>query len=515
MKNSKQRKVIAKEKRGPALDRLSVFMQPGLKQSSAAWTKMQRDYMFDVFQTAAKHVPAYRSFLKEHGILPRAIADSTDFKKLPPVSKNNYLRKARWEDLILPGALAGKPLVLTATSGSTGKPFYFPRTSSLEEQSYVLHRTFLENSGLDLEEPTLVIVAFGMGVWIGGMITYEAFNRVSQRDFPLTILTPGVNKKEIFDALREIGSKYTQLILCGYPPFIKDIIDDGPGNGVDWGKFTTRVVCAAEGFSEEFREYLMEKTGMQDPYRDVMNIYGTAEMGTMATETPVSILLRRLSLENPVLFSKLFTEATRLPTVAQYIPSFVSFEAVDKRIYCTAGNALPLIRYEIGDHGGVMSYAEVKKICASEGIDLKVEAKKAGITDTVLELPFVYVYERADLSTKLYGAIIYPEYIRHGLMEKELEPFVTGKFTMFTRNDELQNEYLEINIELKGDMVNSDELREKIAQIIKKSLMTKSAEYNYLVGAMHDRVDPRVILFPKNHPEHFSLGGKHKWVKKS
>lgn len=127
-----------------------------------------------------------------------------------------------------------------------------------------------------------------MGVWIGGIITYEAFNRVSRRDFPLTILTTGVNKKEIYDALRTIGQHYAQLVLCGYPPFVKDVVDDGEPNGVDWRRFDTRILCAAEAFSEDFRDYLMQKTGIADAYRGIMNIYGSADLGTIATEIPAN-----------------------------------------------------------------------------------------------------------------------------------------------------------------------------------------------------------------------------------
>ncbi|MCE9541695.1 hypothetical protein K8R03_04045 [Candidatus Kaiserbacteria bacterium] len=515
MKSPSQKRSTAADKKRSALERMSLFLQPGPSGSSAKWSAMQSEYMLEIFRTAASHVPAYRTFLKERGTLSRTVNSIADFKKVPPMSKDNYLRKSAWEDLILPGALAGKPLVLSATSGSTGKPFYFPRTGATDEQSYVYHRTFLENSGLNPKEPTLVIVAFGMGVWIGGIITYEAFKRISDRDFPLTILTPGVNKKEIFEALREIGPQYTQLILCGYPPFVKDVIDDGPENGVTWKHFDMRVVCAAEGFSEEFRDYLMRKTGMKNPHRDVMNIYGSAELGTMATETPLSILIRHLSIAHPALFPALFSDATRLPTLAQFVPSFVSFEAVDNRIYATAGSALPLVRFDIGDHGGVLTYSEVKRICAAEGIDLKAEIKKAGIADTVRELPFVYVYERADLSTKLYGAIIFPEHIRHGLHSAELEPFVTGKFTMFTKHAENQDEYLEVNVELKDSVDGTHEIIAQIGLAIKQSLMQKSTEYHYLVGAMKDRVNPRVITWAHNHAEHFAHGTKHKWVKKA
>lgn len=481
----------------------------------ARWQAIQEEHLLDTFRDAARRIPAYRKFLAQNGVSPDSIRSVNDLIRVPPVSKENYLRVHPWEELVAPEALATQPLVLAATSGSTGVPFYFPRTDAKDEQSSVYHSAFLARSGLDPRKPTLVIVAFGMGVWIGGIITYEAFNRVSKRDFPLTILTTGVNKKEIYDALRTIGQHYAQLVLCGYPPFVKDVVDDGEPNGVDWRRFDTRILCAAEAFSEDFRDYLMQKTGIADAYRGIMNIYGSADLGTIATETPLSILLRRLALKNPPLFSRLFSEATRLPTVVQYIPSFVSFEAVETRILCTADNAMPLPRYDIGDRGGILSYDEVVARCASAGLDLAKEVKDAGIADTVRELPFVYVYERADFSTKLYGAIIYAEHVRAGLQRQDVQSDVSGKFKMITNHDARQDEYLEVNVELQAGVRPSEGLKDRVTAAITESLLENSGEYGDLYGTVRDKVMPRVLLWPHEDPEHFKPGGKQRWTEKA
>jgi phenylacetate-CoA ligase len=483
--------------------------------ASAGWDAIEEEHLLDTFESAVGRIPAYRKFLARHGVIPESIRSAADLRRVPPTSKENYLRPYPWEELVAPGALAAQSMVLASTSGSTGEPFYFPRIDAIDEQSSVYHRTFLKRSGLDPKKPTLVVVAFGMGVWIGGIITYEAFNRISKRDFPLTILTAGVNKKEIYDALRNIGPCYQQLVLCGYPPFVKDVVDDGEANGVEWRRFDMRILCAAEGFSEDFRDYLMKGTGIEDAYRGVMNIYGSADLGTIATETSLSILVRRLALNNPSLFFRLFSEATRLPTLAQYIPSFVSFEAVDNRLLCTADNALPLLRYDIGDHGGVLSYDEVVSRCRSEGIDLAQEAKAVGIDDTVCELPFVYVYERADFSTKLYGAIIYPEYVKAGLQRQSVQSEVSGKFKMTTKHDERQDEYLEVNVELQIGVRSSEGLKDRVTDAITESLIEKSAEYHNLYGAVHSKVVPRVLLWPHGDPEHFRPGGKQRWTAKA
>jgi len=483
------------------------------ENDSARWAQVNAGTILKRFREAHKSVPAYRKFLDEQGIDPTSIRSVRDIKKIPPVSKANYLRAHPWESLCKIDSLANDALVLTATSGSTGAPFYIPRTDEVHEAATVFHRLFIDRSGLDPRKPTLVVVCFGMGVWIGGMLTYEAFRRISQRGWPLTVITPGVSKKEIFDALRHIGRFHHQIILCGYPPFIKDIVDDGVRQGIKWKQWDVRVVCAAEAFSEHFREYIMRKIGMKDPYRSMMNIYGSAELGTMATETPLSILLRRLAVRNKKLYAALFSEAHRLPTLAQFIPHFISFDADEAgQVYATGGATLPFIRYDIGDNGGVFSFSDAMRVCTSAGIDLMTEAWQAGITDTIMELPFVYLYDRADLSTKLYGAIVYPEHVKAGLQKKEFERFLTGRFTMTTEHDADHNEYLEINIELRPDIKKTDVPKRKLVEHLVRCLCSASSEYENNHRGMPERVTPRPVFWAHEHPKYFPPGIKQKWV---
>lgn len=495
--------------------RVSELIAKLYSHSSSDWTRATRAGILKRFKTAVDQVPAYRKFLKKNSVSPAAAVHLRDTRLIPPITKNNYLREYPWAALCRERALTDDPLVLTATSGSTGTPFYIPRSDEIHEASMVFHRLFVERSGLDKKKPTLVIVAFGMGVWIGGVLTYEAFRRISEGGWPLSLITPGVNKKEIFETLTHVGQSYSQIILCGYPPFVKDVIDDGLEHGVQWKRWDMRIVCAAEAFSEHFRDYLMHKTGMKDPYRSVMNIYGSAELGTMATETPLSILLRRLALAHPALYERLFSEAHRLPTLAQFVPDLAAFEAGEEgQVYVTGGSALPFIRYDIGDQGGVFTYDEAIDRCREAGIDLGAEVKRAHIEHTVMQLPFVYLYERTDLSTKLYGAIIYPEHVKKGLQHSSLEKAVTGRFTMTTENDADHNEYLEINLELHAGVKKTKALEALIVERVMKSLSGSSAEYRYLLGSIHDKVVPRIIFWPYEHPTYFAPGVKQKWVKR-
>ncbi len=498
----KMRKEVAEKQLNFIYDKKSDF-----------WKKEQERRMLDLFHTSAKKVAAYKDFIKKARVHPEKIQSIEDFQKVLPVNKDNYLRSYPWEKLCMPGSLIEQSLVLTSTSGSTGRPFYFPRNGILDAQSSIYHQMFIRNSNLDVNKSTLVLVCFGMGVWIGGVITYQAFKTISERGYPLTILTPGVNKREIYEALKNVGPQYDQIIMCGYPPFMKDVVDEAKENGVNWSDFNIRMIFAAESFSEKFRDYIMKKTGMKNPYQDTMNIYGSADLGTMAEETPVAILIRRLALKHKRIYTKLFGQATRLPTFAQYIPMFINFECTNNRVYCTGDNVLPLVRYEIGDNGGTWYFKDVEKIFEEEGINLRDEAKNVGIDHTIAELPFVYVYERTDLSTKLYGAIIYPEYVKVALQEHAIEKYITGKFTMYTKHDERQDEYLEINVELKPGIIESSWLKEEVTKLISGSLSHHSAEHKNNVHMLNGKVTPRIVFWPHEHPTHFQTGIKQKWVK--
>lgn len=478
------------------------------------WLREGKSRALALFHSAAKRVPAYKDFLRKHRVSAEKIRTFKDLEFVPPTDKASYLRKYPLSKLCWDGSLK-KPLVLCATSGSTGEPFYFVRDERLDWQYSVYLESFLKE-GLVHEsrsKPILCIIGFGMGVWIGGIITYKAFELAAQRNFyPVSLLTPGSNKKEIFYALKKLAPSFGQIILCGYPPFIKDVIDEAPLHGIKLTDFNIRILFAAEKITEEFRAYIARHAGIRNMYRDIMNIYGTADLGTMAVENPTSILIRQLCARRKKISSAFFLASGKTATVAQYNPLFINFEAPDGAILITGDSALPLIRYAVGDQGGVCTFSEAVSKLASCGVDIFEEARRADMGDSIQRLPFVYVYERSDLSTKLYGAIIYPEHIRDALQEGVLQKYVTGKFTLTTKHDTKQNQFLEIHIELKPEVSESQRLKDQTLTLVTKHLLEKNAEYEYLTTMMPDRLVPKILFWEYEHPEYFKPGGKQKWV---
>lgn len=479
------------------------------------WLKRGQRKALKLFHLMAKRVPAYQDFLKNHNIIPQSISSIEDFKKIPLIDKDIYLRKYLLEKLCWDENLAEKRWTIAATSGSTGEPFYFPRQKEQDLQYAMTAELYLRTNFEIHKKTTLYINGFGMGIWIGGVFTYQAIKYLADRgNYSLSIITPGSSKEEIIKAVKNLGKKFDQIIIGGYPPLIKDMLDDGIKFGLIWKKYSLGFIFSAEGFSENFRDYIIEKAGLKNKYKDTLNHYGTVDLGTMAHETPICILIRRLIIKHN-LNKHFFKKDYKLPTLAQFIPELFYFEEINSQIVCSAFSGLPLVRYDLKDSGGIIRFEKMTQTFSKLGIDLIKEIKNENIDKTTWNLPFVYVFERSDFTVKLSGANIYAEEIKKALYSKELVDFLTGKFTMSIKFDDKQNQYLEINIELKLDIDETKELKKIVVDIVIQQLRKENSEYQYLyVHLPHERLTPQIIFWQYGHPEYFITGGKQKWIKK-
>lgn len=467
----------------------------------------------ELFRKAAHELPAYREFLEMKGFNLQEIRSLEDYTKIPLTSKKGYLQIFPHKDLVWSKDW-NQVLWFCSTSGSTGEPYYFPRNEELASQASVFVSDFLRYSSRGRGR-TLVIMAFGMGVWIGGVMTQRAFE-IAAQDLGASIafLPTGYNKLEIFKALKRLSPQFDQTILVGYPPFVKEVIDEAKAEGIDLKKLHMRLMFAAEAFTERFRNYLCKKAGIDNPLLDTLNIYGTADIGAMAHETPLSILARRLIIEDPLLIKEAFGQIEKTPTLAQYNPDFINFEQVEGQIVLTGNAALPLIRYAVGDHGGIISYEKLEQLFRTHKIDLRAEIKKAGIQNTIHKFPFVFVYERVDLAATLHGIIIYPEFIKEALLKQRMVTYFTERFTMATKNDIHHNQFLRINIELKKDVRANDEIREFALKTIRRTLIEKSSEFAEVSKSRINAELIKLVLWENGNPRYFAPGTKQKWVEK-
>lgn len=477
-----------------------------------AWIRRGQQRTLALFRDMAKHVPAYQSFLKSRRVNPDTIRGVSDLRRLPSLDKKNYLRAYSRPDLCWDGRFAQNSWVISTTSGSTGEPYYFPRTDLQDQYLTITSELYLcENFNIQ-EKTTLYIDAFPMGAWIGGVFTYESIKQIAEKDYKISIITPGIHKQEVISAVKQLGRDFDQIIIGAYAPFLKDILDDGRRQGIVWKNYKVGFVFSAEAFTETFRDYVLETVGSKDPLRATLNHYGTVDLGTMAHETPLSILIRRLLVQDDKL-TVLFPEAKRQPTFAQYNPALFYFEEEKYNLLCSSFSGLPLMRYDIKDYGGVLTKREVYRRLRAAGYDIDALIKEHGIKQTVWNLPFVYVYERNDFSVSYYAFQLYPDTIRRAIQVSELKDKITGKFTMFVDYDNKGTQRLHVHVEKKHGRADG-QLKKEITKLLHAKLIEESSEYREVNGMIGNAIRPLIHLWEYEDPTHFKAGTKQKWVQK-
>jgi len=476
------------------------------------WIHRGEQRALHLFRLMAGRVPAYKDFLKAHRFSPYSVHGYEDFHKIPAIDKDNYLRKYPKEMMCWDGEFSGKQWVISTTSGSTGEPYYFPRESSQDWQYAITAELYLRSNFHIHERSTLYIVAFPMGAWIGGLFTYEALKIIADNgDYKLSIITPGIHKKEVISAVKQLGSSFDQVIIGAYAPFLKDILDDGVRAGIKWSDYNLGFVFSAEGFTEKFRDYVFRETGITDKLRGTLNHYGTVDLGTMAHETPEAILIRR-ELVSARRLSVLFPEIKRQPTFGQYNPELFHFEDVDHDLFCTAYSGLPLVRYDLKDYGGVMTRQEVHRRMKEADMSVNSSLGQHRIKSLTWNLPFVYVYERNDFSVSYYAFLIYPDMVRRALQVDKVSKKITGKFTMIVNYDEDGRQRLNIHIETKPEAGDKEALKSELQDMAHAALLRESSEYQEVERMIGDDIKPIIHLWDYEDPTFFRTGVKQKWV---
>lgn len=484
------------------------------KDPPESWERRGQKMALKLFHEMAKRVPAYKDFLRKNKIKPASIKTIRDFSRLPTVDKENYLRRYRLNELCWDGKLSDTWAIYSTTSGSTGEPFYFPRDDYADWEYSLLAELYLLNHYKIDKKSTLYVNGFAMGAWIGGLFTYQALKNLSQRGgYRLGIINPGINKVEILKAVKRLAPNYDQVIIGGYPPFIRDLIDYGIVQKYQWKKLDLRFIFSAEAFGEEFRDYVLKRAGCKNIYTDSLNHYGTVDMGTMAHETPLGVYVRRRSLKNKKLFEGLFGTIQKTPTLTQYIPELFYFEEGSRsNIICTSRSRIPLVRYDLKDLGGTISYEHAISMLNEFSPSWRKGSKKYSFSKNIWKLPFVYLYERSDFALTWFGATIYPENIRKALHKPSLRRFTTGRFTMTMVPNRKFVPQLQINIELHPGKHSSSKMKEQFVEAIVQMLLKENSEYRSSSMQQKNGLIPQVILWPNNHKKYFSSKIKQQWV---
>jgi phenylacetate-CoA ligase len=355
-----------------------------------AWRTMER---------AARSVPAYRAFLREHGQARRL--DTRDgveaaFARLPEMDKDSYVRRWSIAERCLGGRLPRRGVVVDESSGSSGVPTSWVRGPDERQATRQLLQLGFARTAAELPHPPFVLNAFSLGAWATGMNVTASLTESTM------IKSIGPDPDKIIQTMREFGTGFTYVILS-YPPFLKGLFED---DRLDWSQYTIVAAFGGEGISENMRGHILRYA------RAVLGSYGASDLEiNLGIETEFTVALRRAIADDPDLSARLTRqhEYGVLPMIFQFNPFGYLIETNEAGelvvTIARAENISPRIRYNIHDRGHVLRMRDVLPVLREKGLS-------AVVAEKFLDLPLLFHYGRSDLSVDYNGAVVAPDALR-------------------------------------------------------------------------------------------------------
>lgn len=280
------------------LESWQEFLTPLENKLEKSLNTNSEQAIINLFHEVSNTIPAYKQFLQEQNINPENIKTIEDFQALPLIDKHNYIGAYPLGDRCRRGKIESCDFI-AVSSGSTGQPTFWPRFITDEYQIATRFEQIFKDSFQAEQGNSLAVVCFSLGTWVGGIYTANCCRHLAAKGYPITVVTPGNNKTEIFRIIDQLAPLFDRVVLLGYPPFLKDVIDSGISQGIQWQNYATKLVMAGEVFSEEWRDLVATRIGSTNPCYDFASLYGTADAGVLGNETPLSICIRRFFCAKP------------------------------------------------------------------------------------------------------------------------------------------------------------------------------------------------------------------------
>lgn len=452
-----------------------------------------------LYSKAVHRVPAYKRAVKETiGEVPFFITHK-NYRQLPILDKNTYLNSNELTDLTT--EKLSHAYSIQRSSGFSGSPTYWLKTKSEAHNSaFNFHLIWKQHLNPD-NEPALVIVGFSLGTWTSGTDLLRLSTDLAlNSNCRITSISPGEDVDETLEIIRNFGKHFRKLVVFGNPVYIKRLVDEG--RDIDWKTLNVVFVTGGEPTTEAWREYIAKRLEIdvdKEPMR-IVNAYGASDFGaTTATETPLSIKIKRLAMQDPKLAKEIFGRQRNLPNLFQYSPFTHHIEQHKQYFLVTYWSHVPLIRYNIGDRGRVFSFNELKSIFTAHGYDLNQICGE--FAKKPFKLPFLFVDTRDDGTISIGGANVYPANIETALLQDPHLEANVEHFYISVREDENFDSKLIVELIVRDFERRTPEwlkgFAAKAAQAILKTLLRDNAEYKVTWEHNH-LVSPLIYL---SHPE--------------
>lgn len=458
-------------------------MHPRVLESDQAVLPIT-DESIRLFSRAKHKVKAYRQVLVESGLETFSPSSLDDWRKLPVLDKKTYINRFSPEHLSPNDQIAS---AAHASSGSSGQATYWFRGPKHKQIGTAYYSRIVDDVlQIPRSQSTLVVVCFAMGIWVAGTYTLMAFDRIGEEeDRKVTVVAPGMEVDDVASIFTRLAPSFDHTVVVGYPAALDLLFNELAQRGIVTPG-NLHLITSGDKIMEEWRSLRMNALGIS-AVSSVVNVYGSADGGLLAIETPLTIRIRRQLSGSPALAHRILGKGTGAAAIFQFDPRLFYFEQVDGELIFTADLDIPLIRYNLHDSGRVISYREMMSLVA----DL-------GVRDSYrFDWPFLVLSGRTDVAVILYGAKVFPGALAAAAQDERIRHLLSGSFLTYSVQKGSEQIFC-LDLEMVDSNCGDPVLPETIAQVIQERLTVLSSEYRNSCQKLGLAVtQPRVALYPK------------------
>ncbi len=450
-----------------------------------------------MFKIAAKETPAYKKFLLSLNIDPQEIRNIQEFNEgVPQTDKANYIKKYDFEERCRGGHLPTKGNI-DESGGTSGKATNW--IHDLEEEDLLSKAVSFEYNYIfeGDKKNFIVISAWSTGPWATGVKFCELMERVA------LVKNTATDPQEIIETIQMFG-KDKNYLLGGYPPFIKNLLEDHKDE-INWKDYHIDLVTGGEGVPLEWVYYVKK---MLRPEAKIVSSYGASDVDIgVGFETPLCFFLRELVSQNETLRAELFGKE-ELPMIFQYNPTVHYIRETEntegkKEIEITlldSKAALTKIKYNLHDEGKKFSYHQMIILIEKHYPHFLSEfTKKGGKASDILHLPFLCIFGRSDGTLSFDGANVFPDQIQSGILRNPTSSKITNRFKMEKKYDAHHTAQFQIHIELKNRVVPTEALKKRFLTPILKEILKLNPDFRESYSK-NKTLKPMIHLYPYDHP---------------
>jgi phenylacetate-CoA ligase len=400
-----------------------------------------QELALEQFRRAAAIVPFYKRLLAARGIRPRHVDDIETFRAVVPIiEKSDVFGSHQLGDLVVAGSLDDIETLITS-SGLTASSFSLGMINRRGTQSMIRSTDrLLDHLFHTRDKKTFVINTCAMGVTI-----------------PTSL--PGINLSVRSDKalalLKALKPYYRQFVVTSDVYFLKKLLEDGCSAGMRWSNWPVQFIMGGEWFPETYRQYLASLLHVDlnrpHPSIHILGSMGAAELGfNLCFETHDVVRLRRLAASDDRVREALFGPIETLPMIGHYDPRRWFVEVMPTQELGANGGAfafttldpdmaMPLVRYQTGDCGYILSHRRVSGILRA----LHHEAYIPALTH-----PLIAVVGRTKQSLTVARTTVRMEFLRTVLYsDPALAATTTGQFNATTKGGRLR-----LRVQLQADV---------------------------------------------------------------